>query len=192
MFWTQVEGMLLIISKMPLESLAFQENRIGECSAARTQSGLMCTSKRASIWQLLLETLKIQINQIKSAEQRHYSAWHRPETCIFCFTEMPHAHRIFTDFQKNTHKKVAKIRLWRNRFSEVSFLSKKQTERLRRARNRGKRKKNHPHQPAVFLKEIEICLEILWGFYPFFDMKKIEASCDTRQKEMKVKEYKGY
>lgn len=45
----------------------------------------------------------------------------------------------------------------------------------------------HPHKPAVFLKEMDICLEILHGFYSFFDMKKFEASCNTRQREREEK-----
>lgn len=77
--------------------------------------------------------------------------------------------------RKDTHKKVAKIRLWRNRFSEVSFLSKKQTERLRRARNGGKRKKKIIHTNLLsFWKKLRYALKSCEDFTHFLIWKKLK------------------
>lgn len=77
------------------------------------------------------------MNQSQLSRGTYYSAWHRVEIFIFSFTEMPT--KSSQPFRRNAHKKAGRIRPWRQSFSEVLFLSKIQTERLRRASNRGQK-----------------------------------------------------
>lgn len=119
--------------------------------------------------------------QIQLSRDTYYSAWHRAEIFIFSFTEMPT--KSSQPFQRNTHKKAGRIRPWRQSFSEVLFLSKKQTERLRRASNRGK------ICNFFFFSSTQIyCLserkwDMPWNLARIlliFYMKRIETSCKAR------------